>query len=310
MDYRSCILADNPVNYWRLGESSGDVLDEMGEHDLIWSGTPTYGAAGALVNDANAAVLLNGSAHAKKSISNYRAEDQQGTIEAWVKSTQTSSTYIFSCGNVTEDYSAFVVNVDTEGKVFIYHNDGTGVHVNASAGASVKDGQWHFLHVVSTGDEYRVFIDAIEHEITVLTGTNDGRWFGDDAIWDNVCIGAAFAKNGAYNQFVGAIDELAVYDYPLTHAQILIHYGAGLDTLKRLSGTVANRFGQPCQRKVYAISRPTDTTAPQILAHTLSDPTTGAYDLILLTEDEVTRIVVSEDDDPILNDLVDRVIPA
>ena len=83
-------------------------------------------------------------------------------------------------------------------------------------------------------------------------------------------------------------------------------------TLTSISGVITDRLGQPCQRKVYVVSRPTDTTAPQILAHGLSDPTTGNYELTLttVTDDEVTRVVVSEDDDPLLNDIVDRVIPA
>jgi hypothetical protein len=80
--------------------------------------------------------------------------------------------------------------------------------------------------------------------------------------------------------------------------------------LRNVGGTITDRFGQPCQRKIYAVSRPTDATAPQILAHGLSDPMTGNYDLVIPSGGEVTRVVVSEDDDPLLNDLVDRVIPA
>jgi hypothetical protein len=87
-------------------------------------------------------------------------------------------------------------------------------------------------------------------------------------------------------------------------------YKADAPTIPGISGTVTGRLGQPCQRKVYAISRPTDTAAPQILAHGLSDPTTGDYELIVPTGEEVTRVIVSEDDDPLLNDIVHRVIPA
>jgi hypothetical protein len=77
-----------------------------------------------------------------------------------------------------------------------------------------------------------------------------------------------------------------------------------------ISGTIYDRNGDPCKRKVYAVSRPTDTAAPVILAHGLSDAVTGAYELMLSNESEVTRVVVSEDDaDPLLNDLVDRIIP-
>ena len=77
-----------------------------------------------------------------------------------------------------------------------------------------------------------------------------------------------------------------------------------------VSGVIYDRKGNPCQRTVYAMSRPSDESAPVLLAHTLSDPVTGHYELGVPTDDEITRVVVSEDDDaPLLNDLVDRVIP-
>lgn len=77
-----------------------------------------------------------------------------------------------------------------------------------------------------------------------------------------------------------------------------------------VSGIITDSNGQPCQRKVYAVTRPTDGTAPEVVAHGLSDPATGEYTLGLPTTDEVSRVVVSEDDDsPLLNDLIDRIIP-
>jgi len=86
-------------------------------------------------------------------------------------------------------------------------------------------------------------------------------------------------------------------------------YKSAAPTVISISGTIYDRNGDPCKRKVYAVTRPTDTTAPVILAHGLSDAVTGEYELVLSTEAEVTRVVVSEDDeDPLLNDLVDRII--
>jgi hypothetical protein len=87
-------------------------------------------------------------------------------------------------------------------------------------------------------------------------------------------------------------------------------YKDSAPALKTISGIIYDRNGDPCKRKVYAVTRPTNATAPVILAHGLSDAVTGEYELLVPTEDEVTRVVVSEDDaDPLLNDLVDRVIP-
>ena len=83
-----------------------------------------------------------------------------------------------------------------------------------------------------------------------------------------------------------------------------------ISPLMSISGTVTDENGNPCQRTVYAMSRPTDGSAPQIVAHGRSDPVTGYYELGVSTDEEVTRVVVAEDDDaPLLNDLVDRVIP-
>ena len=77
-----------------------------------------------------------------------------------------------------------------------------------------------------------------------------------------------------------------------------------------VAGTIYDEEGEPCQRAVYAMTRPTDGSAPQLLGHTLSDPVTGEYELRVNVEEEVTRVVVSEaDDNPLLNDLVDRVMP-
>lgn len=59
------------------------------------------------------------------------------------------------------------------------------------------------------------------------------------------------------------------------------------------------------------MSRPIDSTPPVVLAHDLSDPVTGEYELAVPSGEEITRVVVSEDNEnPLLNDIIDRVIPA
>jgi hypothetical protein len=82
------------------------------------------------------------------------------------------------------------------------------------------------------------------------------------------------------------------------------------EEISSISGIITDRFGNPCQRKVYAVSRSNDTDTPEILDHVLSDSITGEYNLSVPSKyGEITRVVVSEDDSPLLNDIVDRVIP-
>ena len=56
--YRAAVLADSPLAYWRLGETSGTVAhDETGNgHDGTYVGGVTLGQPGALTGDANTAV--------------------------------------------------------------------------------------------------------------------------------------------------------------------------------------------------------------------------------------------------------------
>ena len=49
------------VAYWRLGESSGNVaVDETGNYNGTYVGTPTLGVDGLLVGDADTAVTFDG----------------------------------------------------------------------------------------------------------------------------------------------------------------------------------------------------------------------------------------------------------
>lgn len=81
-------------------------------------------------------------------------------------------------------------------------------------------------------------------------------------------------------------------------------------SVSEIAGIVYDARGLPCRRKVYAVSRPIDDSPPEVLAYGWSDPVTGEYKLQLPTTEEVSRIVVSEDDEsPLLNDLIDRILP-
>ncbi len=60
--YSSVVLAKGPVGYWRLGEASGpSAADASGNgYDGTYLGNPTFGQSGAIVNDPDTAIGLNG----------------------------------------------------------------------------------------------------------------------------------------------------------------------------------------------------------------------------------------------------------
>ena len=60
--YSSIVLAKGPVGYWRLGEADGPTaFDASGNgYDGAYLGSPALGQPGAIVNDPDTAIGLNG----------------------------------------------------------------------------------------------------------------------------------------------------------------------------------------------------------------------------------------------------------
>jgi hypothetical protein len=182
---------------------------------------------------------------------------------------------------------------------FSFSTNGTnGVLASFTHGMSANT--WHHIAYSRNGANLRCFVDGAQVGSTYNIGTS------------SIFNSTTTLKVGSFNDsptsfFTGHMQDLCItkgeakYTANFTPPDRL--------TQRTISGTIYDRDGDPCKRKVYAVSRPTDTSAPAILAHGHSDTTTGEYELTVPYV-EVTRVVVSEDDaDPLLNDLVDRVIP-
>ena len=76
----------------------------------------------------------------------------------------------------------------------------------------------------------------------------------------------------------------------------------------RVSGVVRDENGALCDRMTYIVTR--DEDPPRIIYSQMSDAVTGEYEFPMLYDKEVSRVVVSQADNaPLLNDIIDRVIP-
>src|SRR5260370_36700308 len=60
--YSSVVLAKGPIGYWRLGEATGPTaFDASGNgYDGTYFGNPAFGQPGAITNDPDTAIGLNG----------------------------------------------------------------------------------------------------------------------------------------------------------------------------------------------------------------------------------------------------------
>jgi hypothetical protein len=212
--YRGLVLSDGPGGYWRLGESSGSTaVDETGASDGTYAGGYTLGASGALANDPNTAVELDG-AGGRVGVPSVPAInfDTRVTIEAWVNPDSLAGT-------------RWIVNKGTY--YFLYIDKGT-TYFGVNAGGpylfvtttTVTTGSWQHLVGTYDGSKLVLYRNGVEVAQAPATGpistTTVPLYIG------------AFDGTGSF--FDGRIDEVAVYGTALTSTEVLSHYQRGNGT--------------------------------------------------------------------------------
>ena len=221
--YRDVILADNPIMYWRLGETCGTIAyDESANHrDATYIHHPSFGLHGAIANDMNTSVGFNGCNQWAGWIptSSYSGAF---TVEAWVKEKEIRQVETFFNTRTKTGEFSFDFKFDTLAGKEIHFDVGDGTQWLSTSGVpfDFKRNVWYYVAAVVTrrGATYYVDGSAIgsvtyrgipllfdaTHKVEIGTNTRyDSEWFD------------------------GAIDEVAVYDCALAADQIAAHYATG-----------------------------------------------------------------------------------
>jgi hypothetical protein len=210
--YRAVVLADTPVAYWRLGESSGTTAtDQMGTSPGGYGGAVTIGVQGGLANDSDLAIDTFGGGMGVTDTAALRPATNV-TVEAWVRPD-------------TNPATQFIVNKGLD--YFLYIEGGAmkfGVRTNppltywAVASSTFTAGAWQ--HVVGTynGSQLRLYRNGTEVGVSAASGALT-------TVGGNLIVGA-FDSNGS-TWYDGRVDEVAVYSGALTAAQVLNHYQRG-----------------------------------------------------------------------------------
>jgi hypothetical protein len=239
--YANVVLEDDPVGYWRFGESGGTTaIDEVGQaHPGTYHGGFTLGVAGIAGSDG--ALGLDGASGCVVIGDAFRfAGRVPFSVEAWVKleaygegGTRLVSSEGFPTG-IRSGWSLSASYADSGYPYFdAWNSDGEPSVWTMGAYASVSPehgvvplGEW--AHVVGTyaDDREELWVNGIKRDSQDQTG---------GAIPDaqgTLTIGCAGDGVGLpiYLGVHGAIDEVAIYDRVLGDAEIIEHHqvGAGL----------------------------------------------------------------------------------
>jgi hypothetical protein len=214
--YATAVTADSPTVWYRLDDGTGStsVADASGNGNTgTVHGTVTLGAAGALASEPSTkAAMFDGSSGWLDVGNPSSLQVGNGTVEAWIKTTNTDSTY-HAVALKWYAYSLFVHN----GHIVTYD---WGANAERDSGVNVADGNWH--HVVltfqsGTTNGTILYVDGTARLTTTITVANQAN--------------NALISNGSTTSpqqyFPGTIDEVAYYGHVLTATQVQAHHDAG-----------------------------------------------------------------------------------
>jgi hypothetical protein len=226
MSYSSTILGDGPIAYFRMDEASGTVAHDLtgNGHNATLVGGITLGAAGALSGsgDSDTAMLFNGSTGYLNI--NSTAINTTGwggmTLESWVYLTSLPTYYTRLIAN---DYPG----ASNKGVEFIIApaSDGSGGYFDIGLGTSftgtsygthaLSINTWYHLVGVFSGNTLTVYVNGVNSGSSTASGS-----YSAPATTFNV----GRDPNSTSDYLPGRIDEVAIYNYPLSSGQVTAHY--------------------------------------------------------------------------------------
>ncbi|HJZ06154.1 MAG TPA: LamG-like jellyroll fold domain-containing protein [Patescibacteria group bacterium] len=221
--------APGPVAYYKFDEGSGttSVADSSGNGNtgtMNGSMTESDWVLGKFGNGLD----LDGSDDYVEIGSSTKVDNSYaGTISAWIKpSGNTGYETIFGYGGgSTSGAGRFQMRLfGTSNRVILYQgSDGESPANLIYGGTSLSDNTWYYVTLSSDGSQYKIYVNGVEESLTISTGTNNGDWFADTSVieTDKSTLGRLWRDGAWLEPYRGIIDDLKIYNYARTPAQII-----------------------------------------------------------------------------------------
>ena len=220
--YAREVLADHPLAYWRLGEATtaGGARDQMGAHNGTFVGSPGLGVPGAITTDNDTAIRFDGGpSWIDVGIAQELAVTGTFTIEFWVDPDPVVAPdaatylekYIVSKISYGPQPLGYHVYTNTAGNLALDMCNGLkcpGPTIKAPA-----RGTWTHVAIVASGLQVSWYLNGV----LASAATVDGSAMQSTASFH---IGSESTGTGP---FLGALDEVALYDHALDATRVRAH---------------------------------------------------------------------------------------
>lgn len=144
----------------------------------------------------------------------------QGTLEIWIKSAGSATSYQFGLSN---NAAANYWTLRNGNQIDVYVD---GLVLRANIG-TVPTSSWYQLVFTSDGSTLKAYLNGVPVTLTVTNGSNTGQWFSSVTGADTFTLGAVLAGDILYPSSAISLDDLKIFNYPRTPAQIAWDYNRG-----------------------------------------------------------------------------------
>ncbi|MEU5051888.1 LamG-like jellyroll fold domain-containing protein [Streptomyces sp. NPDC021096] len=227
--YRSMVLDQNPVSYWRLGEAQGAVAaseapSRTGLNQALYRDVK-LGSAGAVAGTSDKAAAFDGTNSYVELPEDTIRTSTSLTTELWFKTTKPGVLVGFQDGRLADgepnDWTP-ALSVNSAGKLVGQY--WTGRVQPIVSGTAVNDDTWHHAALTAAGTTQSLYLDGVL--VGSLTGPIDHRkqsftYLGagySSTNWDGQAAGV--------RHFTGLMDEVAVYQQSLDATTVAEHHRA------------------------------------------------------------------------------------
>lgn len=228
MTYASTVLADSPIRYYRLNESSGTVATDAGSQaqNGTLHGTITLSQPGLLVNDSDTAMLPNGSTgYISLPTTSLPSGASAFTLECWCKWSSLPGTQVLvEIGTASTQKAAALFTDAHLLKAGFEGNNDLVWGVGMSAGVA------YHLTLTYDGTTAIFYVQGVSR---VTNTPTLNITYGNASIGQDVGTGLFLS---------GVIDEVAIYNSALSAARVLAHYQAGAVKLSIHDGSYGGVF--------------------------------------------------------------------
>lgn len=222
-DYSEAVLADGPILYYPLGDTTDPLV---GEESLLTGSGVGRDTDGIASSDTGSSSLNGGSWAYLSPRGAAAAAPEEFTTEVWMRSDSRDGGRISGFSN-RQTWSSSrhdrVVYMSDEGRlVFGVYPSGPDVITSEE---SFNDGEWHHVVASQGADGMTLTVDgevvASDPDVTEASD-HTGYWrFGGDY------LGWRWPDRPSDTSLDGELDKAAVYDRVLTPAEIASHHEIG-----------------------------------------------------------------------------------